>query len=56
MAINALEAPVPRAGLEPAVALFGTLADATRLAIVRSLAAGGPARVVDLTGRLAWPS
>ena len=40
MAINALEAPAPRADLEPAVALFGTLADPTRLAIVRSLAAG----------------
>jgi len=41
MAINALEAPAPRADLEPVVALFGTLADPTRLAIVRSLAAGG---------------
>jgi ArsR family transcriptional regulator, cadmium/lead-responsive transcriptional repressor len=33
------------------MALFRTLADPTRLAIVRSLAAGA-ARVVDLTGRL----
>jgi DNA-binding transcriptional ArsR family regulator len=37
--------------LAPAVALFGSLADPTRLAIVRELA-DGPARVVDLTGRL----
>ena len=37
--------------LAPAVALFGSLADPTRLAIVRELA-GAPARVVDLTGRL----
>ncbi|CAN5640220.1 metalloregulator ArsR/SmtB family transcription factor [soil metagenome] len=40
-----------RAVLAPAVALFGSLADPTRLAIVRELA-DGPARVVDLTGRL----
>lgn len=33
------------------MALFGSLADATRLAIVRELAAGS-ARVVDLTARL----
>jgi ArsR family transcriptional regulator, cadmium/lead-responsive transcriptional repressor len=37
--------------LAPAVALFGSLADPTRLAIVRELA-DGPARVVDLTVRL----
>jgi len=37
--------------LAPAAALFGSLADPTRLAIVRELA-GAPARVVDLTGRL----
>jgi DNA-binding transcriptional ArsR family regulator len=42
---------VDRVVLAPAVALFGSLADPTRLAIVRALAAG-PARVVDLTGRL----
>ncbi|MDT5134267.1 MAG: ArsR family transcriptional regulator, cadmium/lead-responsive transcriptional repressor [Mycobacterium sp.] len=40
-----------RVVLAPAVALFGSLADPTRLAIVRELA-GAPARVVDLTGRL----
>jgi ArsR family transcriptional regulator, cadmium/lead-responsive transcriptional repressor len=40
-----------RVVLAPAVALFGSLADPTRLAIVQELAAG-PARVVDLTGRL----
>lgn len=39
------------AGLEPAVALFRSLADQTRLRIVRRLAAG-EARVVDLTGEL----
>jgi ArsR family transcriptional regulator len=37
--------------LSPAVALFHSLADRTRLAIVRRLA-GGEARVVDLTGEL----
>jgi DNA-binding transcriptional ArsR family regulator len=40
-----------RVALAPAVALFGSLADPTRLAIVRELA-DAPARVVDLTGRL----
>ena len=40
-----------RAGLMPAAALFRSLADPARLAIVRHLAAG-PARVVDLTGEL----
>ncbi len=40
-----------RVALAPAAALFGSLADPTRLAIVRALA-GGPARVVDLTGEL----
>lgn len=35
----------------PAAALFRSLADPARLAIVRHLAAG-PARVVDLTGEL----
>ncbi len=40
-----------RVVLAPAAALFGSLADPTRLAIVRVLA-GGPARVVDLTGEL----
>jgi DNA-binding transcriptional ArsR family regulator len=50
VAISALEAPAARAGLEPAAALFRSLGDPTRLAIIHSLAAG-PARVVDLTGR-----
>ena len=40
-----------RAGLGPAAALFRSLADPARLAIVRRLA-GGPARVTDLTGEL----
>lgn len=39
------------AGMSPAVALFRSLADETRLRIVRRLAAG-EARVVDLTGEL----
>jgi DNA-binding transcriptional ArsR family regulator len=43
--------PTNRAVLAPAAALFGSLADPARLAIVRDLAEG-PARVVDLTGRL----
>jgi ArsR family transcriptional regulator len=38
-------------GMSPAVALFRSLADETRLRIVRRLAAG-EARVVDLTGEL----
>ena len=40
-----------RAGLMPAAALFRSLADPARLAIIRRLAAG-EARVVDLTGGL----
>lgn len=51
MAINMAARGPARAGLEPAAALFRSLADPTRLAIVRSLAAG-EARVVDLTGQL----
>jgi DNA-binding transcriptional ArsR family regulator len=39
------------AGMTPAVALFRSLGDETRLRIVRRLAAG-EARVVDLTGEL----
>jgi ArsR family transcriptional regulator len=39
------------AGMTPAVALFRSLADETRLRIVQRLAAG-EARVVDLTGEL----
>jgi ArsR family transcriptional regulator, cadmium/lead-responsive transcriptional repressor len=41
-------AEVPPATLRPAAALFRSLADPARLAIVDQLAAG-PARVVDLT-------
>ena len=41
----------PLATLRPAAALFRSLADPARLAIVRQLAAG-PARVVDLTRAL----
>ncbi|WP_081608811.1 hypothetical protein Rruber_05724 (plasmid) [Rhodococcus ruber] len=39
------------AGLDAAVALFHSLSDGTRLAIVRRLA-GGEARVADLVGEL----
>jgi len=45
-------ATLPR--LRPAVALFRSLADPTRLAIVRRLAEG-EARVVDLTHQLELP-
>jgi DNA-binding transcriptional ArsR family regulator len=45
-------ATLPR--LRPAVALFRSLADPTRLAIVRRLAEG-EARVIDLTGQLELP-
>ena len=38
--------------LSSAVALFRSLADATRLAIVHELATGGERRIVDLTGQL----
>ncbi|MBM0224409.1 helix-turn-helix transcriptional regulator [Micromonospora sp. ATA51] len=38
-------------GLDPAVALFRSLGDPTRLAILRRIATG-EARVVDLTGEL----
>jgi DNA-binding transcriptional ArsR family regulator len=40
-----------RTGLAPAAALFRSLADPARLAIVQRLA-DGPARVVDLTAEL----
>ncbi|MDT5026061.1 MAG: hypothetical protein QOE61_2487, partial [Micromonosporaceae bacterium] len=40
-----------RVELEPAAALFRSLGDASRLAILRRLAAG-EARVVDLTAQL----
>ena len=49
MAINTPGASPARAGLEPAAALFRSLADPARLAILRSLAEG-EARVVALTG------
>jgi ArsR family transcriptional regulator len=42
------------ARLKPAVALFRSLADPTRLSILRRLAEGG-ARVVDLTRELELP-
>jgi DNA-binding transcriptional ArsR family regulator len=42
-----------RAALAPAAALFRGLADPTRLAILRRLAAG-EARVVDLVRELGW--
>ncbi len=45
------DARTGRAGLTPAAALFRSLADPARLAIVQRLA-GGPARVVDLTAEL----
>jgi ArsR family transcriptional regulator, cadmium/lead-responsive transcriptional repressor len=51
MAMLASSARTGRAGLGPAAALFRSLADPARLAIVRRLA-GGPARVVDLTAEL----
>lgn len=52
MAISSVAAGgTGRDGLEPAAALFRSLADPARLAIVRSLASG-PARVTDLTSHL----
>ena len=51
MTMLAGDAPTGRAARGPAAALFHSLADPARLAIVRSLA-GGQARVVDLTGEL----
>src|SRR2546423_14549059 len=49
MAIGSIAAE--RVGLAPAAALFRSLGDPTRLAIVRRLA-NGEARVVDLVGQL----
>jgi ArsR family transcriptional regulator, cadmium/lead-responsive transcriptional repressor len=46
------DARANRVGLAPAAALFHSLADPARLAIVRHLAASGQARVVDLTGEV----
>ena len=55
MAINTrdgcLAASAVGAGLDPAVALFHSLSDATRLAIVQRLS-GGEARVADLIAEL----
>jgi DNA-binding transcriptional ArsR family regulator len=51
MSMLAEDARASRAGLAPAAALFHSLADPARLAIVQRLA-GGPARVVDLTAQL----
>jgi DNA-binding transcriptional ArsR family regulator len=44
----------PSTALRPAVALFRSLADPTRLAIIQHLA-GGPARVADLVDALGLP-
>ncbi len=52
MTILVADARDGRAVLGPAAALFHSLADPARLAIVQHLAAHGPARVVDLTGQL----
>ncbi|HET9974526.1 MAG TPA: metalloregulator ArsR/SmtB family transcription factor, partial [Streptosporangiaceae bacterium] len=46
-----IQAEAHPGSLRPAAALFRSLADPARLAIVRRLAAG-PARVVDLTREL----
>jgi DNA-binding transcriptional ArsR family regulator len=51
MAMQPAAIAATRAGLEPAAALFRSLGDPARLAIVRRLA-GGPARVTDLTTEL----
>lgn len=51
MAMQGEVSGLPRAELQPAVALFHSLSDATRLAIVQHLSRG-EARVVDLTGAL----
>ena len=51
MAIDACCGPAEREALGPAAALFGSLGDPVRLAIVRRLS-HGEARVVDLTGEL----
>ena len=51
MAIQSAADTAARAGLGPAAALFRSLGDPARLAIVRRLA-GGEARVTDLTAEL----
>ncbi|TQF65915.1 winged helix-turn-helix transcriptional regulator [Rhodococcus spelaei] len=50
-AVGRRESTCTESGLDPAVALFRSLADGTRLAIVRRLA-DGEARVADLVGDL----
>ncbi len=51
MAMSAASGEVERVELTPAAALFRSLGDPTRLAIVRRLASG-PARVVELVDAL----
>ncbi len=51
MAMKSAVLTASRAGLGPAAALFRSLGDPARLAIVRRLA-GGATRVTDLTGEL----
>lgn len=51
MTMSAVEAQPWRVALAPAAALFRSLGDPARLAILRRLGAG-EARVVDLTGEL----
>jgi ArsR family transcriptional regulator, cadmium/lead-responsive transcriptional repressor len=51
MAMQTIPVAASRAGLAPAAALFRSLGDPARLAIVRRLA-GGAARVTELTGEL----
>ncbi|MGE3661797.1 MAG: ArsR/SmtB family transcription factor [Pseudonocardia sp.] len=51
MPVGGVAAASPRQELMPAAALFHSLSDPTRLAIVQHLT-GGEARVVDLTERL----
>ena len=52
MAMIVSEAELTRIELVPAAALFRSLSDPTRLAILRRLAGDGPARVVDLVENL----
>jgi DNA-binding transcriptional ArsR family regulator len=51
MAMNVADVDYERLELAPAAALFRSLGDQSRLAIVRRLA-GGPARVADLVAAL----
>jgi DNA-binding transcriptional ArsR family regulator len=52
MTMTAQEAELARVELAPAAALFHSLGDPVRLAIVRRLASDGSARVVDLVEAL----